>query len=166
MPIEKLKTQDEMAEIIKSLKNQGKRVVLANGCFDIFHGGHISYLESARSLGDVLVVALNSDTSIQKLKGKGRPIIPEQERAELLSEMEAVDYIVLFDEETCDKVLERLRPDIHAKGTDYTVETVPERETARRLNIETRIVGDPKENATRDIISKVLRLYGKNKSKV
>jgi rfaE bifunctional protein nucleotidyltransferase chain/domain len=152
----KVRTRDELKSIIAQEKDAGKTVVFANGCFDLLHGGHISYLESSRSVGDLLVVGLNSDSSMRTLKGPGRPIYNEQWRAELLAAMESVDYIVIFDEPTCDGLLETLRPSIHAKGTDYTEETVPERETAVRCGIKTYIAGAPKENSTKDIIKVIL----------
>jgi len=155
----KVKTREELVEIIKACKAEGRRVVLANGCFDLIHGGHISYLESARRAGDVLIVAVNSDVSIKKLKGDNRPIYPEKERLEILEAIEYIDYLLVFDENTVDGLLRELRPNIHAKGTDYTRETVPERQTAGDLGIETFIAGRPKENATRDIIELILSRY-------
>jgi len=155
----KLRTFDEIAEIIKNLKIKGKKIVFANGCFDLIHGGHISYLEEAKKKGDVLIVAVNSDKSVRLLKGENRPIIPEQERCEILSAMWMVDYIFLFDDKTCDNILAKLKPDVHAKGTDYTKETVPERETVLSYGGEVFIAGDPKENATKDIIKLILERF-------
>jgi len=154
--MKKLKTFDELKKIIPKLKRQGKRVVFANGCFDLLHGGHISYLEDARSKGDVLVLGLNSDSSIKKIKSEKRPVCPEEQRVEILASLECVNFILLFDDNTCDGLLRELRPDVHAKGTDYTRETVPERQTAIELGIETFIAGAQKENATKDIISLIL----------
>ena len=156
---EKLKSLEEISEIIKNLKKKGKRVVFANGCFDLLHGGHISYLEEAKKKGDVLIVAVNSDKSVKLLKGENRPIIPEIDRCEILSAMWMVDYIFLFDDKTCDNLLMKLKPDVHAKGTDYTKETVPERETVLSYGGEIFIAGDPKENATKDIIKLILERY-------
>ncbi|MCD6385540.1 adenylyltransferase/cytidyltransferase family protein [Candidatus Sumerlaeota bacterium] len=158
----KLKTLDELKSIVSNAKADGKTVVLTNGCFDILHGGHISYLESAKALGDILIVAVNSDESVRRIKDERRPIIPQDERVELLSEIECVDFILLFDEPTCDHLLRELRPDYHAKGTDYTRESVPERPTAQKLGIETVIVGNSKENATKDIIAEIIKRYGNN----
>ena len=152
---DKLKSAEELASIVADLKSDGKRVVFTNGCFDLMHGGHISYLEGARVFGDALVVGINSDESVQKLKGPQLPILPESERAEILAAMEMVDYVVIFGEPKCERLLEMLRPDVHAKGTDYTKETYPEHETAERLGIEIAITGAPKQNATRDIIKKI-----------
>ncbi|GAB4318556.1 MAG: hypothetical protein Kow0059_12130 [Candidatus Sumerlaeia bacterium] len=155
----KLRTRAELKDILARERAAGKTIVLANGCFDLLHGGHVSYLEGARALGDVLVVGLNSDASMRALKGTGRPVYPETWRAELLAAMSAVDYIVIFDEPTCDALLEELRPHVHAKGTDYTAQTVPERETARRCGIRTHIAGAPKENSTKDIIRAIIEKH-------
>ncbi len=151
----KLMTVREARAFIERVQGEGKKVVFANGCFDLLHAGHISYLEGCRALGDALVLGLNSDSSIQSLKGAGRPIYPQEDRVEILAGLECVDVIVVFEERSCDGLLEALRPDIHAKGTDYTAETVPERITAQRLGIRTVIAGAPKENSTRDIIELV-----------
>ena len=152
----KVKSREELIEIVKKHQAQGRRVVLANGCFDLLHGGHISYLESAKSVGDILIVAINSDASIKKIKGEKRPILPESERLEILEAIEYIDYLLVFDEPSVDNLLRQLKPNIHAKGTDYTKETVPERQTAIELGIETIIAGSPKENATKDIIQTIL----------
>lgn len=154
--MQKLKSREELKKIIVDLKKAGKKVVFANGCFDLLHGGHVSYLEDARCQGDVLVLGLNSDSSIQKLKGDKRPICPEEQRVELLSALSCIDYIMLFEEKTCDGILRELHPDVHAKGTDYTRDTVPERQTAIELGIQTFIAGAPKENATKDIITLIM----------
>jgi rfaE bifunctional protein nucleotidyltransferase chain/domain len=133
------------------------RVVLANGCFDPLHVGHVRYLDGARAHGDFLVVALNNDESTRRLKGPQRPVVGENDRAALLAGFTAVDAVVLFGDDTVAGILEALRPDVHAKGTDYTVDTVPERETSRRLGIETAIVGDPKSHASRDVVESIRR---------
>ena len=135
---------------------QGQKVVLANGCFDILHVGHLRYLEHARKLGDVLVVAINSDESTHRIKDSGRPILSESERVSLVSALRCVDYVVLFDEPDVSHVLEVLRPAIHAKGTDYTEQTVPERDKVLASGGEVRIAGDPKEHSTRSIIERIL----------
>jgi len=132
-------------------------VVLTNGCFDILHVGHVRYLEEARKLGDVLVVALNSDKSMRLIKDPGRPILSENERVSLVSALRCVDHVVLFDEPDVSHVLEVLRPAIHAKGTDYTEETVPERDKVLAYGGEVRIAGDPKNHSTRDIIEQILK---------
>ncbi len=148
-------TRAEAKRLADEAKVAGRHVVFANGCFDVLHGGHISYLEGARAAGDLLIVGLNSDASVRGLKGEGRPIIPETERAEVLAAMEAVDAVIIFDEPTVTPLLETLRPHVHSKGTDYTVDTVPERETAIRLGIETHIAGEPKQNDSRRIIGQM-----------
>ena len=130
-------------------------IVFANGCFDTLHVGHIRYLESARSEGDILVVGVNDDSSAHNLKGPGRPILDQKARANLVAALRCVDYVVLFSEATVEALLEELRPDVHAKGTDYTAETVPERATATRLGIRVAIVGDPKDHSTRSFFDSV-----------
>ena len=139
-------------------KDRGERVVLANGCFDVLHVGHVRYLQGARREGDVLVVAINSDQSVRSLKGKGRPVLPAEARARLVAGLAAVRYVVIFDEPDVTRLLSILRPDVHAKGTDYTTETVPERETARRLGVRMAIVGDPKQHSTRDLLARLRTL--------
>jgi D-glycero-beta-D-manno-heptose 1-phosphate adenylyltransferase len=138
--------------MVDEARGDGRRVVFANGCFDLLHGGHISYIEGARALGDLLIIGLNSDASVRRLKGEGRPVVPEGDRAELLAGLAAVDGVIIFGEDDVNGLLEALLPHVHAKGTDYTVETVPERETALRLGIETAIAGAAKQNDSRAII--------------
>ena len=139
----------------------GRKVVLANGCFDILHVGHVRYLEGARKLGDVLVVAINSDRSVRALKGDDRPILNENERVALVSALRCVDHVVVFDEGDVTRVLDVLKPSIHAKGTDYTEATVPEREQVLAYGGQVRITGDPKDHSTRDVIRRILDTYGK-----
>ncbi|MGC0773763.1 MAG: adenylyltransferase/cytidyltransferase family protein [Candidatus Acidiferrum sp.] len=136
-------------------KRQGQRIVFANGCFDTLHVGHVRYLEGARREGDILVVAVNADSSVCALKGPGRPILDENARALLVAALCSVDYVLLFSEPTVESLLEELRPDVHAKGTDYTSESVPERATAARLGIRVAIVGDPKDHSTRELLESV-----------
>ena len=142
-----LSRESARAEIVK-LKRAGKTVVLANGCFDMLHVGHIRYLSGAKQEGDVLVVAINADASVGGLKGPGRPVLDEQARAQLVASLRDVDYVVLFSEPNVEALLEELRPDVHAKGTDYTAGTVPERAVSQRLGIRVAIVGDPKNHST------------------
>jgi D-glycero-beta-D-manno-heptose 1-phosphate adenylyltransferase len=151
----KIVGREDLRQRVTEHKRRGERVVFANGCFDTLHVGHIRYLEGARREGDVLVVAVNADSSVRELKGPGRPILAESARAELVAALRAVDYVVLFGEPTVETLLEFLRPDVHAKGTDYTLETVPERATAARLGIRVAIVGDPKDHSTRDFLESV-----------
>jgi D-glycero-beta-D-manno-heptose 1-phosphate adenylyltransferase len=151
----KILSREDLQQRLAEHKRNGKRVVFANGCFDTLHVGHVRYLEGARREGDILVVAVNSDASICSLKGPGRPILPELARAQLVAGLRAVDYVVLFGEPNVEALLEFLRPDVHAKGTDYSVDTVPERATAARLRIRVAIVGDPKDHSTRDFLEAV-----------
>jgi D-glycero-beta-D-manno-heptose 1-phosphate adenylyltransferase len=136
-------------------RNRGERIVLANGCFDVLHVGHARYLQGARREGDVLVVAVNSDQSVRSLKGEGRPVLAAEARARLVAGLAAVSYVVVFEEPDVTRMLSVLRPDVHAKGTDYTIETVPERETARRLGVRIAIVGDPKQHSTRGLLARL-----------
>jgi len=150
---------DDVARVVARVR-AGKRVVLANGGFEILHVGHVRYLEAARREGDLLVVAVNDDRSLRTLKGAGRPVVPEAERLRLVSAIAAVDIAFLFDGDDVCQVLRVLRPDVHAKGTDYTEDSVPERDTSRAVGAVTRIVGDPKSHATRDLISRIATLAG------
>lgn len=160
-PLEhKLKSLRELKAIVRSMQAAGRRVVFANGCFDLLHVGHVRYLEDARAQGDVLIVGINSDASVTDLKGKGRPIMPEGERAEIVAAMACVDFVLIFDAPTADQVLLELRPDVHAKGTDYTQATVPERTTVLSYGGRVAIVGDAKAHATRDLIRTVLEKLG------
>jgi len=152
----KQRTIEELAHLLT-----GRKIVLANGCFDILHVGHVRYLEGARQLGDVLVVAINSDRSVRALKGEGRPILSEPERVALVSALRCVDHVVVFDEPDVTRVLEILRPSIHAKGTDYTEATVPERQHVLSYGGQVRITGDPKDHSTKDVIRKIRETYEK-----
>lgn len=143
-----------IARVAIARKN-GARVVLANGCFDILHVGHVRYLEAARALGDLLVVGVNSDAQVRQLKGEGRPFVPERERAEVVASLRAVDLVTIFNEPTVTELLLAVRPDIHAKGTDYTEDSVPEREVVRAYGGRVAIVGDPKNHSSTDTIRKV-----------
>lgn len=149
-----MKRLAEVARIVERLRG-GKRVVLANGCFDILHVGHVRYLQAARAEGDLLVVAVNDDRSVRRLKGAGRPILAEGERLRLVRAIAAVDVAFLFEGNDVSDVLRAIRPEVHAKGTDYTEQSVPERETTRSVGGVTRIVGDPKSHATRDLIGRI-----------
>ncbi len=151
----KVVTRERLRGKLAEHKKRAQRIVFANGCFDTLHVGHIRYLEGARSEGDILVVGVNADAIVCALKGTGRPILDENARALLVAALHAVDYVVVFSEPTVECLLEDLRPDVHAKGTDYTAETVPERATAKRLGIRVAIVGDPKDHSTRDLLESV-----------
>ncbi|HEX3177309.1 MAG TPA: adenylyltransferase/cytidyltransferase family protein [Methylomirabilota bacterium] len=152
-------TVADASRLAERLRAEGKRIVLANGCFDLLHVGHVRYLEAARRLGDVLFVGINSDAAVARLKGRGRPLMPAVEREELLAALRAVDHVVVFDDDTADALVAAVRPHIHAKGTDYTTESVPERETVRRHGGRVAIVGDPKDHATRDVIDEIARRF-------
>ena len=136
------------------LRASGSTIVLANGCFDLIHVGHIRYLKAAKELGDILVVAINSDLQAHILKGTGRPYMPEEERAELISAIGCVDFVTVFDEPTVENLIRAIRPDFHAKGTDYTADTVPERDIVRECGGTVAIVGDEKDHSTTDLIKK------------
>lgn len=144
----------DVARVLARLR-PGRRVVLANGCFDLLHVGHVRYLEAARREGDLLVVAVNDDAGVRRLKGPGRPILPEEDRLRIVRALVPVDLAFLFEGDDVRDVLAALRPEVHAKGTDYAGDTVPERETTRALGGTTRIVGDPKAHATRDLIARI-----------
>ena len=147
--------EQELAAAVQSDKAAGLTVGFANGVFDLLHVGHVRYLEGAKALVDRLIVAVNSDASVRGLKGEGRPILPEAARAELVSSLRAVDYVVIFSEPTVGRLLELLKPDVHCKGTDYTVESVPERAIVRAYGGRTAIVGDPKDHSTRDLVARL-----------
>jgi rfaE bifunctional protein nucleotidyltransferase chain/domain len=159
-PRAKVLSLNAAADRCVAWRQQGLEIVLANGAFDMLHVGHIRYLADARNHGDRLLVAVNSDASVHGSKGPLRPIIPEAERFELLSHLWMVDLIVLFDSETVTPILEKLRPEVHAKGTDYTVATVPEREFVTAYGGRTVICGDPKDHATTDLIGIILERFG------
>lgn len=151
----KIVGRERLRELVAEHKRQGRRVVFANGCFDTLHVGHVRYLDGARREGDILAVAVNSDSSVCALKGAGRPILAEAARADLVAALRAVDYVVVFSEPNAEALLEFVRPDVHAKGTDYSAETVPERVTAARLGIRVAIVGDAKDHSTRGFLESV-----------
>jgi D-glycero-beta-D-manno-heptose 1-phosphate adenylyltransferase len=147
--------REELVTRIDTDRKNGSRVVLANGCFDVLHVGHVRYLAGARELGDVLVVGVNSDEQVARLKGAGRPILPAIERAEIVSALEAVTYVTIFDEPTVEQLLLTLKPDVHAKGTDYTEDSVPERDVVRSYGGRVAIVGDPKDHSTSAILAQL-----------
>lgn len=148
-------TDSELSPLLDADRRAGRRIAFANGCFDILHVGHVRYLEGARREGDRLVVAINDDDSVRMLKGPHRPVIAGEARAELVAALRAVDYVVLFPERTVERLLRQFRPDVHCKGTDYTVETVPERAVVREYGGRIAIVGDPKDHSTRDLLARL-----------
>ena len=151
---------EEAARRAAEWRGRGRRVVLANGCFDLLHVGHVRYLSAARGLGDALVVGLNSDASVRRLKGPGRPVMTADERAELIGALASVDLVVVFDEDNAEALIARLRPDVHAKGPDYTEESVPERAAVLTAGGRVAIAGDPKSHATRDLIAAIVARFG------
>jgi rfaE bifunctional protein nucleotidyltransferase chain/domain len=148
-------SREELVARVAAERKNGIRVVLANGCFDVLHVGHVRYLAGARELGDVLVVGVNSDAQVARLKGPGRPIMTEAERAELVDALEPVTYVTVFSEPTVAELLLALKPDVHAKGTDYTVDSVPERDVVRSYGGRVAIVGDPKDHSTSAILARL-----------
>ncbi len=153
-----IRTLEDLKRIVEQERRKSKKIVFGNGCFDLLHVGHVRYLAGAKALGDVLIVAINDDESLVSLGKRKGVITPVAERAEILAAMSAVDYVITFSEPTVERLLRELRPDIHAKGTDYTVDTVPEREIVRSYGGRVAIVGDPKNHSTRDIIEVVRQL--------
>lgn len=149
---------DELRRVLGPKAERRQTVVLANGAFDLLHVGHVRYLVGAKAEGDVLVVAVNSDSSVRLSKSADRPVVPEAERAELVAALAAVDWVILFDDRTATPVIERLQPDVHAKGTDYRAEDVPEGETVRSYGGRVAIVGDPKDHSTTETIGRLRAL--------
>ena len=150
-------SREELVRRIGEERAGGRTVAFANGCFDLLHVGHIRYLESAAEEADILVVAINDDDSVRTLKGEGRPILSASDRAELVAALRCVDYVVIFTEPNVGPLLTVLRPDVHCKGTDYTIESVPERDIVAGYGGRTAIVGDPKDHSTRDLLSRIAR---------
>ena len=148
-------SQRELVDAVRADRAAGKSIAFANGCFDLLHVGHVRYLQGARAEADRLVVAINSDASTRGLKGEGRPILDERARAELVGALACVDYVVIFDDLTVDRLLNLLKPDVHCKGTDYTLDTVPERATVKAYGGRVAIVGDPKDHSTRTLLAKL-----------
>jgi rfaE bifunctional protein nucleotidyltransferase chain/domain len=148
-------SREELVTRIRIDRENGLRIVLANGCFDVLHVGHVRYLVGARELGEVLVVGVNSDEQVARLKGPGRPVLPAEERAEIVAALESVTYVTVFDEPTVEELLLVLKPDVHAKGTDYTEDSVPERNVVRSYGGKVAIVGDPKDHSTSAILARL-----------
>ncbi len=147
--------REGLALHIENKRLTDAKIVLANGCFDIFHVGHVRYLAGAKELGDFLVVGINADKRVSELKGEGRPFTPERERAEVISALKFVDCVTIFSEPTVEELIRTIRPDFHAKGTDYTVDTVPEREIVKECGGQVAIVGDPKDHSSSELIERV-----------
>ena len=151
----KVASLDAVRERVEAARSEGRTVALANGCFDVLHVGHVRYLEGARAEADVLVVGVNGDRSVRRLKGEGRPVMPAADRALLVAALRAVDHVVVFEEDDVTELLLALRPDVHCKGTDYTAETVPERDVVRSYGGRVAIVGDPKDHDTRALLARI-----------
>jgi len=151
----KILDEQELASRMAADREAGLTHAFANGCFDLLHVGHARYLEAARGEADKLIVAINDDRSVAGLKGPGRPVLPARERAELVAALRAVDYVVIFPDRTVDRLLRTLQPAVHCKGTDYTPDTVPERDVVRGYGGRTAIVGDPKDHSTRDLLARI-----------
>jgi D-glycero-beta-D-manno-heptose 1-phosphate adenylyltransferase len=156
-----IRSLDELKGIIEGEKAAGKKIVFGNGCFDIVHVGHVRYLKGAKELGDVLVVGVNDDSSVTGLGKRKEVVTPADERAEIISSLDCVDYVILFGEPTVENLLRTLKPHIHAKGTDYTEDNVPERDIVASYGGRVAIVGDPKDHSTRDIIKTIKNLQEK-----
>jgi D-glycero-beta-D-manno-heptose 1-phosphate adenylyltransferase len=148
-------TEDELVKAVQADRAAGRAIAFANGCFDLLHVGHVRYLADAAAQADRLIVAINDDGSVRSLKGPGRPILSGADRAEIVAALDGVDYVVLFPDPDVNRLLRLLRPDVHCKGTDYTPDTVPERDTVRAYGGRIAIVGDPKEHSTRDLLSRI-----------
>lgn len=155
--VSKVGSLETVTEAVSAARAAARRVSFANGCFDILHVGHVRYLEGARAEGDVLVVGVNADDSVRHLKGPGRPLIEASQRALLVAAVRAVDHVVIFEDDDVTRLLLTLKPDVHCKGTDYTVDTVPERETVRSYGGRIAIVGDPKDHGTRALLERLRR---------
>ena len=148
-------SREELKKRVAAAKAEGARIVFANGCFDVLHVGHVRYLAGAKQLGDILIVGVNSDEQVAIQKGAGRPVLPASERAEIVAAIESVTYVTIFDEPTVEELLLTLKPDVHAKGTDYTTDTVPERDVVRSYGGQVAIVGDPKDHSTSAILARL-----------
>jgi len=152
----------ELKQIVNKLKKEGKKIVFTNGCFDILHLGHIKYLEEAKKLGDILIVGINGDKSVRILKGEGHPIMPEEERAEILSALKCVDYVVIFHETNPENLIIQLKPDLHVKGGDYSIDEIPESKLVKSFGGKTVILKEIEGKSTSKIIQKILAVYGES----
>ena len=148
-------SREELVGIVERERREGRTMAFANGCFDLLHVGHVRYLQSAAAEADRLIVAINDDESVRRLKGEGRPVLAAAHRAELVAALRGVDYVLVFPEPTVGPLLEALKPDVHCKGTDYTLDTVPERDVVKGYGGRVAIVGDPKDHSTRDLLARI-----------
>lgn len=153
-------SESDLIAAVARERAAGRSISFANGCFDLLHVGHVRYLQGAAAEADRLIVAVNGDASVRTLKGTGRPILPAADRAELVSGLRGVHYVVVFDDPTVERLLRLLKPDVHCKGTDYTVDSVPERAAVQSYGGRTAIVGDPKDHATRDVLARIRLVAG------
>jgi len=152
VPTEKILTREQLQGRVAEWRRAGEPIILTNGCFDLLHVGHVRYLRAAKGLGGRLIVAINSDESVRALKGEGRPLMPAEERAEILAALTDVDTVLIFPERDVRALIREIRPDVQAKGTDYTAETVPERDAVQESGGRVEIVGDPKDHSVSEII--------------
>lgn len=157
---EKVRALDALTVELDAVRRSGRTIVLANGIFDLFHVGHVRYLQGAAAEGDCLVVAVNGDDCARQLKGEGRPFLPVRERVEILASLQCVDYVTVFEDTNVEAILRALRPNVHAKGTDYTADSVPERTVTEEIGGRTAIVGDPKDHSTTDLLRAILEAHG------
>ena len=155
MTIEKIHPLESLIEMLAPIRKDGATIALANGAFDLLHVGHVRYLQGAAGLADRLVVAVNADPSVRRSKGAGRPIVPEAERAELVAALACVDYVVLFEQDDVCEIIRALRPDVHVKGTDYTPETIPERDEVLAYGGRLAVAGDPKDHSTSELVTRL-----------
>lgn len=152
--VPKLFDRDSLAAQVQVWRAEGEKIILANGCFDVFHVGHVRYLQGAKALGGRLIVGINADASVRELKGEGRPRMPELERAEVIAAIAGVDAVTVFPEHTVEALIRAVRPDFHAKGTDYTPESVPERDVVKQCGGKVAIVGDPKDHSSSELLKR------------
>lgn len=150
-------SESDLVEAVERDRAEGLTIAFANGCFDLLHVGHVRYLQAAAAEADRLIVALNDDRSVEALKGPGRPLVAAADRAELVAALRGVDYVVLFEDANVERLLTLLKPDVHCKGTDYTVDTVPERGIVKAYGGRTAIVGDPKQHSTRELLARLTK---------
>ncbi len=155
VPTKKIFNRDQLRRRVAQWREAGERIILANGCFDLLHVGHVRYLRAAKQIGGKLIVGLNGDDSVRNLKGAGRPLMPDRERAEILAALAEVDAVVIFSEPDVNALIREIRPDIHAKGTDYTAATVPERDAVIECGGRVAIVGDPKDHSVTDYLARI-----------
>lgn len=158
MTIAPILDRPSLIDLVADARGRGEKIILTNGCFDLIHVGHIRYLAGAKAVGGIVVTGINSDRQVRSLKGEGRPFMPENERAEIIASLRSVDAVTIFDEPTVEELIDAIRPDFHAKGTDYTTDSVPEREIVRRYGGQVVIVGDPKDHSSTEMIRDIGRI--------